>query len=263
VPATGRGNVVGVGLAGRDTKYQYVVGFANATAQYWATVGTDGKYARYGMIPGTYNMTVYKNELSVWTGSVTVAAGASTPLNTITIDGDPSTTATIWRIGDWDGTPIEFLNGTKLTTMHPQDSRMSSWGPVTYVVGQSTTAAFPAVQFRAANSPTTVQFNLDATQAASAHTLKIGITVAYNNGRPQVTLNGHTLSNPAPSSQPDTRSLTVGTYRGNNTTFTWTVPASDFVTGANTMTIAPISGNPDLGTWLSASYAYDCVELDN
>ncbi len=263
IPASARGNVLGVGIEGRDSCHQYVVGFANEKAQYWTVPAASGSFARYGMIPGTYDMTIYQGELAVWTGSVTVNAGASTPLNTITITDDPNQTPVIWRIGEWDGTPHELLNGPKLTSMHPQDVRMADWGPVTYVVEEHTAADFPAVQFRGANSPTTVEFNLTAEQAAAAHTLKIGITVAYNNGRPQVTINGHTLSNPSPSSQPKTRNVTTGSYRGNNANFTWDVSASDFVEGKNTLTISPISGSSDLGTWLSASYAYDCVQLED
>ncbi len=263
VSSSGRGNVVGVGIAGRDTAYQYVVGFSNSRAQYWAVATSSGSYSRYSMIPGTYTMKIYKGELVVWTGSVTVNAGASTALHTITVTSDPSITSTIWRIGNWDGTPNEFLNGTRLPTMHPQDSRMSDWGPMTFTVGSSSTGSFPAVQFRGNNSPTTIKFNLSSSQAAAAHTLKIGITCAYNNGRPQATINGHVLSNPAASSQPGTRSITVGTYRENNTTFSWSIPSSYFVSGQNTLTIAPISGNSDLSQWLSASFAYDCVELDN
>jgi rhamnogalacturonan endolyase len=130
-------------------------------------------------------------------------------------------------------------------------------------VGSSSTSSFPSCQFRGTNSPTTILFNLTSTQAAAAHTLNIGITTAYNNGRPSATINGHTLSNPSASTQPGDRSLTTGTYRGNNTTFTWSIPAADFVTGQNTLTITPISGNSDLSAWLSASWSYDCVELDN
>jgi len=264
VAASGRGAVAGVGIAGRDTAYQYVVGFANSKAQYWTTATSSGSYSCSGMLPGTYNQTIYKGELAVWTGSVTVTAGATKALNTITITGDPSATATIWRIGNWDGTPSEFLNGVNMTTMHPQDVRMSSWGPKTYTVGSSSPATgFPAVQFRLANSPTTVKFTLTAAQAAAAHNLKIGITCAYIGGRPSVVVNGHALTNPGASSQPSTRSVTIGTYRENNTTFTYSIPAADFVTGANTLTITPISGTTDLGTWLSAAWAYDCVELDN
>jgi rhamnogalacturonan endolyase len=262
VPTAARGNVLGVGIAGRDGCHQYVVGFANAKAQYWTVAADNGSYARYAMLPGTYAMTIYQGEFAVWTGSVTVDAGASTALNTINITADPNDTPVVWRIGEWDGTPFEFLNGPKLRNMHPQDVRMAAWLPTTYVVGTNTPAEFPSAQFRGANSPTTIKFNLTEAQAASSHTLKVGITIAYNNGRPVAVINGHTLTTPAASSQAKTRSLTVGTYRGNNTTFSWVIPAANFVAGENTLTLTPASGNPDLGTFLSASYAYDCVQLE-
>ncbi|HEV2694002.1 MAG TPA: rhamnogalacturonan lyase B N-terminal domain-containing protein [Verrucomicrobiae bacterium] len=264
VGASGRGRVVLNGIAGRDTSYTYTVGFANSTAQYWVTASAgNGSCECYNMKPGTYTMTFYKNELSVYTESVAVTAGNPTSLNTRTITADPSSTATIWRIGNWDGTPLEFLNGGSLMSMHPSDVRNTHWGPVTFTVGSSSTGSFPSCQFRGTNSPTTILFNLTSAQAAAAHAFNIGITTAYNNGRPSVTINGHALSNPGASTQPGDRSLTTGTYRGNNTTFSWSIPAADFVTGQNTLTITPISGNSDLSPWLSASWGYDCVELAN
>jgi rhamnogalacturonan endolyase len=257
-----RGAVVLNGLSGMDSSYGYTIGFANNTAQYWAAASTGGAAVRRDMIPGTYTMTVYKGELAVHTESVTVTAGNTTTLNTRTITGDPATRAAIWRIGNWDGTPREFLNGQTIPLRHPSDSRNASWGPITYATG-SATNRFPAIQFRNQNSPTTITFNLDGTQAGSAHVLHIGITAAYNNGRPSVTVNGTTLTNPGASTQPSSRSFTIGTYRGNNHTFSWTVPASTLRAGANTITITPISGSSDLGTWLSAGWVYDAVELLN
>jgi rhamnogalacturonan endolyase len=239
------------------------MGFANSTAQYWATLNSSGSGECFNMKPGTYTMTIYKNELAVATTSVTVTANAATTVHTITITGDPSTVATIWRIGDWDGTPLEFLNGSRIMTMHPSDVRETRWAPVTFTVGSSSTGSFPSVLFRGTNSPTTILFNLTSAQAAAAHTLKIGITTAYNNGRPGATINGHALSNPGASTQPGDRSFTTGTYRGNNATFSWSIPSSDFVTGQNTLVITPISGSSDLSAWLSASFSYDCAELDN
>ncbi|MBW4083689.1 rhamnogalacturonan lyase B N-terminal domain-containing protein [Paenibacillus sp. S150] len=257
-----RGNVVLNGLSGMDTAYTYTIGFANSTAQYWVNTSSGGSAVKSGIIPGTYTMTVYKGELAVYSENVNVTAGATTTLNTRTINGDPSTASSIWRIGNWDGTPRELLNGQTIAVRHPSDSRNPSWGPVTYAVG-SATNKFPAVQFRAQNSPTAITFSLNSTQAAAAHTLNIGITTAYNNGRPSVTVNGHALSNPAASSQPNSRSFTIGTYRGNNTTFSWSIPSSYLVSGTNTISITPISGSSDLGTWLSAGWVYDCVELLN
>jgi rhamnogalacturonan endolyase len=264
VNSAGRGRLVLNGIAGRDTAYTYTVGFANTTAQYWVTASaSNGSCECFNMKPGTYTMTIYKGELAVWTGNATITAGNPTTFNTITVTGDPSTTATIWRIGNWDGTPLEFLNGSLMATMHPSDIRMSHWAPTTFTVGSSQNSSFPSVQFRGTNTPTTIKFNLTSTQAAAAHTMKIGITGAYNNGRPSVVINGHALSNPGASSQPNSRSFTIGTYRGNNTTFSWSIPSSDFVSGQNTLTISPISGSSDLGPFLSAAFGYDCVELDN
>ncbi|MFJ2046719.1 rhamnogalacturonan lyase B N-terminal domain-containing protein [Paenibacillus taichungensis] len=257
-----RGNVVLNGLSGMDTGYAYTVGFANSNAQYWVKASSSGAAAKYSMIPGTYTMTVYKGELAVYTESVNVTGGSTTTLNTRTINNDPSKASSIWRIGNWDGTPSEFLNGQTIPIRHPSDSRNPSWGPVSYATG-SATNKFPAIQFRGQNSPTTVTFSLNSSQAASSHVLNIGITAAYNNGRPSVTINGQTLTNPAASSQPNSRSFTIGTYRGNNTTFSWNIPASYFVNGSNTITITPISGSSDLGNWLSAGWVYDCVELLN
>jgi len=263
VATSGRGRVVLNGISGRDSSYTYTVGFANSTAQYWVVASaSDGSCECFNMKPGSYTMTIYKGELAVWTGSTTVTAGSGTTVHTITITGDPSTTATIWRIGNWDGTPLEFLNAGNIRNMHPQDVRNASWGPKTFSVG-SANNTFPAIQFRGDNSPTTITFNLNSTQAGAAHSFKIGITDAYNNGRPSVTINGHALSNPGASSQPNSRSFTVGSYRGNNTTFSWSIPAADFVSGANSMVITPISGSSDLSAWLSAAFSYDCLELDN
>lgn len=257
-----RGAVVLNGLSGMDSSYAYTVGFANNTAQYWTSASASGAAVRRDMIPGTYTMTVYKGELAVYSESVNVTAGGTTTINTRTISADPSSKSAIWRIGNWDGTPLEFLNGQTISVRHPSDSRNPSWGPVTFATGGATNK-FPAIQFRNQNSPTTITFNLTAAQAASPHVLNIGITAAYINGRPSVSVNGNALTNPGASTQPNSRSFTIGTYRGNNHTFSWTVPTSSLKSGANTLTITPISGSSDLGTWLSAGWVYDAVELLN
>jgi rhamnogalacturonan endolyase len=253
---SGRGTVHGT-VSGLDSGTTGMVGFANGTAQYWASV-SGGAYTCSSMKPGSYTATLYQGELGVATASASVTSGGNTTLNLVSALSHPTT---IWKIGTWDGSPKEFLNGGNISQMHPSDVRNSSWGPKTFSVGSSV-SGFPSVQFRGDNSPTTITFNLTSGQVA-AHMLRIGITCAYNNGRPSVSVNGHALTNPGASSQPNSRSITIGTYRGNNTTFTYSVPAADFVSGANSLTITPISGSSDLSAWLSASFAYDCIELDN
>ena len=256
VPASGRGAVSGT-VSGVPSAYQAVVGFANAAAQYWA-VASGGTYTSSGMKPGLYTATLYKGELAVATAPVTVAAGTTTTLNLASTEAAPSV---IFRIGEWDGTPAGLLNGDKITQMHPQDVRMSSWDPRTYTVGLDAPSSFPAIQFRGKNSPATIKFTLASNQI-TALTLRIGITCAYLSGRPQITVNSFTSVQPAASTQPNSRSFTIGTYRGNNALFTYAIPASALVVGTNTLTINPISGSTDNGTWLSAGWVYDAVELD-
>ncbi|HEX5115530.1 MAG TPA: rhamnogalacturonan lyase B N-terminal domain-containing protein [Pseudonocardiaceae bacterium] len=254
VPATGRGFVVG---KGSGVPIGSVVGWANSTAQYWTTTGTNSNFSSPAMKPGTYTQTLYQNELPVATRTATVTAGVTTTGQNLTANF--ALPATIFRIGEWDGTPTSFRNGGNLTVMHPSDVRMASWGPVTYVVGSSTAADFPAYQWVGVNNPTTVTFTMTAAQIA-ARTVRIGITASYANGRPQIKVNDWTSSIPAPPTQPKSRSLTIGTYRGNNVQFTYAVPATAFVAGTNTLTINVVSGSS--GTeFLSPGVAYDCVEL--
>lgn len=124
MPASARGYAAGVGLSNTKSGYTYVVGLANDDAQYWGTADSSNSYAWSitKVIPGTYTLTVYKEELEVYTGSVTITAGAGTAVHTITCD-DPEDDTAIWRIGDWDGTPAGFLNfgdsPMKPTYMHP------------------------------------------------------------------------------------------------------------------------------------------------
>lgn len=257
VPSSGRGTVSGT-ASGIPSGFQGVVGFSNSSAQYWATV-SNGSYTCSGMKPGTYNAVLYKGEWEVSTGSVTVTAGTTSTLNLASTETTASNI--IFQYGDWDGTPSGFLNAAHIPQMHPTDSRQSSWAQTTFTVGVDPASSFPSIQARLENSPITIKFNLTSAQIADL-TLKIGITCAYNNGRPGIGVNSWTSAIPSASSQPNSRSYTVGTYRGNNTTFTYTIPASALVVGTNTMTITPESGSSDLGGWLSAGWVYDAVELD-
>ncbi|MFF9028251.1 rhamnogalacturonan lyase B N-terminal domain-containing protein [Streptomyces iakyrus] len=266
VPASGRGKVAGVGISGRNTAYPYTVALANSAAQYWGSArASDGFFSLSGVLPGTYTLTVFKGELAVYTTSVSVSAGATTTLNTIAVpsSNDPSNASAIWRIGDWDGTPGGFKNADLMTYAHPSDARAASWtGNV--VVGSGETAAFPCYLWKDVNSGILVYFRLTAAQAAAAHTLRIGVTTAYANGRPQVTVNDTwTSAIPAPPTQPDTRSLTNGSYRGNNHTFTYSVPASAWKTDAgqyNVLRIDVVSGSGASG-FLSAGTAIDAIDL--
>ncbi|MFD8213179.1 rhamnogalacturonan lyase B N-terminal domain-containing protein [Streptomyces sp. NPDC059697] len=265
--ASGRGRVAGVGISGRDTAYTYTVGLANSAAQYWGSArSSDGYFSIAGALPGSYTLTVFKGELAVYTTSVTVTAGGTTTLNSIAIpsSNDPSNASAIWRIGTWDGTPGGFKNADLMTYAHPSDVRAASWTGNVVVGSGNETSAFPCYLWKDVNSGIIVYFKLTAAQAAAAHTLRIGVTTAYANGRPQIVVNDTwTSAVPSPPTQPSTRSLTVGSYRGNNYTFSYSVPASAWLTDTsayNTLKIYVASGSGST-SFLSAGTSVDAVDL--
>jgi rhamnogalacturonan endolyase len=266
VPASGRGKVAGVGITGRNTAFPYTVGLSNADAQYWgAARSSDGYFSVPGVLPGTYTLTVHKGELAVYTGSVTVTAGATTTLNTIGIpaSNDPDNASAIWRIGDWNGAPSGFKNADLMTHAHPSDVRAASWTGNVVIGSGSETSGFPCYLWKDVNSGINVYFKLTAAQAAAAHTLRIGVTTAYANGRPQISVNDWTSSIPSPPDQPGTRSLTVGSYRGNNHTFTYSVPASAWLTDTSRYNVLKINVVSGSGTtsFLSAGTSIDAIDL--
>ncbi|WP_371550535.1 polysaccharide lyase family protein [Streptomyces sp. NBC_00554] len=264
VGRAGRGKVAGVGLKGMDAKYAYTVGFANSDAQYWAkaAAGT-GAFSCKGMLPGTYTLTVFKGELAVHTRQVTVTAGGSTALNSLTIGSDPSSAGTIWRLGDWDGTPGEFKNAELMTYAHPSDVRAAKWTGNVTIGGGDEAASFPAYIWKDVNDGILLYFKLTAAQAAAAHTLRVGVTDAYINGRPRVSVNDWVSAIPSAPTQPSTRSLTTGSYRGNNQTFVFNVPTSAWKTDVsqyNVLKLNVVSGSTG-SAFLSPGTSFDCIDL--
>ncbi len=273
LPAGSRGRVSAVGISGRVPGYNYTVGFSNATAQYWANAAaSNGYFDCRGMRPGTYEMTIYKNELEVKTvPNVVVTAGATNILNTQTITGDPEITPVLWRIGKWDGRPSEFLHGNKVTSMHPSDVRitgsttdlLTAWKPglfETSGTNPGTALDFPCYLWSGVNSGQEIRFNLTQAQKDSGRTVRIGVTCGFGPGRPQVQIGGWS-SNPALYDQPDSRSLTVGTYRGNNRTYTVNIPSARLVVGQNTMRVFVIGNTPAYTPFLTAGISIDCIDM--
>ncbi|EAU81474.2 rhamnogalacturonase B [Coprinopsis cinerea okayama7 len=243
VPTSGRGRVTGraSGVPSNFAGLQ-VVGFSNGVAQYWTRASSNGQFTSPYMKPGTYVMTLYKVELAVASQTVTIGAGSTITSNIASTESNPSV---IWQLGDFDGTPRGFLNAeyvhfSKIETMHPSDPRMRSWGPVTFNVGDSI-GNFPMALFKAIG-PVTIRFNLNSNQLG-ARTLEIGTTLAFAGGRPQVRVNNWNGPNPPAPSQPNSRGVTRGTWRGNNTRYVVNIPAGTLVAGTNTIVINVISGS--------------------
>ncbi|KAJ7288462.1 Rhamnogalacturonase B, N-terminal-domain-containing protein [Mycena rebaudengoi] len=254
VAASGRGTVTGT-YSGTLSGVAVTIGFKNSAAQYWVA-GSGGSFSRNLMKPGTYTVTLYQGELEAGTGSVSVSAGGTSSIN---IAASLSVPSVIWRIGTVDGSPTGFLNADKIQTMHPSDTRMSSWGPVTFTVGSSAATSFPMAQFKAVNNPTTIRWTATAAQIG-ARTLRIRTTEAFAGGRPQITVNSFTSAAPAAPPAIDSRGVTRGTWRGLNQVYDFAIPAGTLTASTNTITINVISGSSG-DVFLSPNFVYDSVEL--
>ncbi|KAE8150653.1 Rhamnogalacturonase B, N-terminal-domain-containing protein [Aspergillus avenaceus] len=262
-----RGWISGVGISGMKLGYEYTVGLSNTDAQYWTKVSSGAAWMIKHVLPGTYTLTVYKKELEVFTSEVTISAGKGSAMHTITLNDDPADVNAIWRIGDWDGTPAGFLNFDAEpmlpTYMHPSDGRLSPWKSGNFIVGTSDNNTFPGYMWTDVNNGHLVYFKLSKEQYTSAHTIRVGLTEAYINGRPQITVNEWTSKLQTASSQGGTRSLTVGTYRGNNVVFSFDVPASAWVQSTSewqVLKINVVSGSTGSG-YLSPAISFDCVDM--
>ncbi|GAB1316194.1 aspartate-semialdehyde dehydrogenase-like protein [Madurella fahalii] len=241
VSASGRGTIKGT-ATGVQSGMEGVVHWYNNAAQYWTKTSSNGGFTSPLMKPGTYNMVLYQTEFKIATSSVTVSAGQTA---TKDIAGTFNTSRrTLFQIGDYDGQPTGFRNADKFLRMHPSDSRMASWGPLTYTVGSSQLSDFPMAVFH----------------APGAATLRIATTLSFTGSRPQVTANNWKGPAPAAPAKIDSRGVTRGAYRGHGEIYTVNIPAGKLVPGSNTITISSISGSSG-STFLSPNFIFDAVEL--
>lgn len=257
VAPSGRGTVTGT-ATGVSSSFQRVLHWYNANAQYWVYTDSAGKFTSPAMKPGTYTQVLYQGEFKVASSSVTVSASKATTAN---IAASTESKTTLWQIGDWDGQPKGFRNADKQMRMHPSDSRMSSWGPLTYTVGASTLDSVPMALFKGYNAPLTIKFTLTAAQASGAATLRIGTTLSFAGGRPSAVINSYTPATPAAPTKIDSRGVTRGAYRGFGEVYNFAIPAGNLVTGSNTITINVASGSSGDPWYLTPNVILDAIEL--
>ncbi|CAI4213393.1 unnamed protein product [Parascedosporium putredinis] len=255
VADSGRGRVTGT-ASGVPSKFQTVVHWYNSAAQYWTYASSSGAFTSPLMKPGTYTMVLYQTEYKVATTSVTVSAGGIVSKNIASTLTTPATS--LLKIGEFDGQPTGFRNADKFLRMHPSDSRMESWGPLTYTAGSSATKDFPMAIFKSVNNPTTVKFTLSS--APGAATLRIATTLSFAGARPSVTVNSWSGATPAAPVKIDSRGVTRGAYRGYGEVYDFAVPSGILVSGSNTITISVASGSSG-DTYLSPNFIVDAVEL--
>ncbi|KAL1796897.1 hypothetical protein ACET3X_005437 [Alternaria dauci] len=252
VAPSARGTVSGT-ATGVGSSFQRVLHWYNDAAQYWAYADSSGKFTSPAMKPGTYTQVLYQGEFKVKAASVTVSAGKTTTAN---IAADAETKTSVWRIGEWDGQPKGFRNADKQLRMHPTDSRMASWGPLTYTVGSSTLDSVPMAIVKD-NNPLTIKFSGTSTAAA---TLRVGTTLSFAGCRPSVVVNSFSPATPAAPTKIDSRGLTRGAYRGFGEVYDYDIPAGTLVSGSNTITISCTSGSTGDG-FLAPNVILDAIEL--
>lgn len=255
VAASGRGTVTGT-ASGVGSSFTPVVHWYNSAAQYWTKASSSGSFTSPAMKPGTYTMVLYQTEFKVASQSVTVSAGKATTSN---IKSTLASHTSLFKIGEYDGQPTGFRNADKFQRMHPSDSRMSSWGPLTYTVGSSALTDFPMALFKGVNDPATIKFTLSSAPSGTA-TLRIATTLSFAGARPQAKINSYTAAAPAAPTKIDSRGVTRGAYRGFGEVYDVSIPAGTLVSGSNTITISAISGSSG-DTFLNPNFIFDAVEL--
>ncbi|KAL2060992.1 hypothetical protein VTL71DRAFT_9044 [Oculimacula yallundae] len=258
VAASGRGTVKGKASGVDGSKYQTVLHWFNADAQYWVYADSSGDFVSPAMKPGNYTQVLYQNELKVASASVVITAGGSATSNIASTWTTPG--VTLFQVGDWDGQPTGFRNADKQARMHPSDSRMSPWGPLTYTVGSSAVSDFPMAAFKGVNDPVTINFTLTDAQASGAATLRIGTTLSFAGGRPNIVVNGKAGTAPAAPATINSRGVTRGAYRGHGDIYNYAIATGGLLTGSNTITISVLSGSSG-NSFLSPNFIFDAVHL--
>ena len=211
------------------------------------------------MKPGIYEVTAYEDEFECGESAVTVSSGATSSLAMAI--RKTLREGSIFTIGKPTGSPFGFKNATEVNfiTMHPSDVRMAPWTRTIFTVGTSSLDEFPAIQCREINSPTRIAFRIDGEDLGPA-LFTIGVTCAFKEARPKVTINGWRAPIPRPPSQPTTRCFTLGTYRGNNHAFRIPVPDGVLSQGPNTIDIDVECDWTETG-WRSGGWVYDYLDL--
>jgi hypothetical protein len=88
--------------------------------------------------------------------------------------------------------------------------------------------------FKSVNSPLTIKFTATSAQTGAA-TLRIGTTLSFAGGRPQVTVNSYSGSVPSAPANLDSRGATRGAYRGFGEVYDVGLPGGSIVAGTNTV----------------------------
>ncbi|CAG8275876.1 unnamed protein product [Penicillium nalgiovense] len=240
--SSGRGAISG-SVSGTSDSLPAVVHFHNDDYQSW-TNASDGSFTSPELVEGSYTVALYQDELLAATTTVAVSAGATATASiSATNEIITEERTTIFKIGEYDGTPSGLLNADKQLRMHPSDDRMSDWNPTPFVVGSNKDSSFPMALFADVNNNFEIQFTVDGAIDAEKVMVRVATTLSYAGGRPQITLNEDECDAPEAPATIDSRGVTRGAYRGHGDVYTCSFDAASVVDGENSVYIAVISGS--------------------
>ena len=151
----------------------------------------------------------------------------------------------------------------KPTYMHPSDTRLTNWDAGNFIVGTSAASSFPGYIWKDINNDHLVYFRLTDAQLATGAKIRFGVTEGQQGGRPTISVNSWSAALQSDKGQGDTRSLTVGTYRGNNWVYEFTVPASAWIQSTREyqiLKISVVSGKTATG-YLSPGISVDAIDM--
>jgi len=137
VPRSGRGQVSGTVTgfnAGNKTLHWFNDGY-----QYWTRPADSGAYTSPLMVPGTYQMVAYQEELRLINSTIVIEAGVTNSVSYMGLANGGPNHQTLWLIGIYDGRPNELQNGGNngQLRMHPSDARQVAYMPRTFPIGTS------------------------------------------------------------------------------------------------------------------------------
>ncbi|KAG8744081.1 hypothetical protein FRC10_010868 [Ceratobasidium sp. 414] len=155
VASSGRGMVKGT-VSGISSTFQATVALKNSVAQYWGKASSES-YAISGVKPGAYIATLFKKELEVGTGTVTISARKAATLDMKSTGGKLG-----FQMGHLLGPCEHHLPGeidqltyvdlsltgtlTLVDFVGRSDAPISARKPTTYIIGTSSPVSFPMAQ---------------------------------------------------------------------------------------------------------------------
>ena len=259
---TSAGAWVGVTDAPAGTNWQ----FWSKGYQYWVQAGPDGNFTIPNVRPGIYTLSAYvTGEVGEYTQTnVTVTAGQTNALGSITWTISHPGRSIAWEIGIPDRSAAEFADGANYWVPYNYHTLSGKFpNPVEYTIGRSVASRdFPYVQSAlwqpdgtTAGWPWNIHFNLSKVPSSGRATMVVAIA-SSESARLQVTVNGTEPFSQVAPVEGGNALLREGVH-AKYCTETFTIPVSLLKVGANTIQLLQSKTKAD-----KSHIMYDYIRLE-